>query len=52
MESSSKSISITDFGILSSGEVVKKILVKNNNGVELVLMNFGATAISLLCPDK
>ena len=52
MESSSEAISVSDFGILPSGEVVKKIVVKNNNGIQLVLMNYGATSISLFCPDK
>ena len=47
-----KNCTISEFGKLSTGEFVQKIELKNEGGIQLTLMNYGATAVSLFCPDK
>ena len=40
------------FGTTESGEEVIKYTIKNSNGLELDVISFGATFVSLKCPDK
>ncbi|XP_066910374.1 galactose mutarotase-like [Clytia hemisphaerica] len=47
-----KKLEISNFGILPSGEIVKKIEFENKNGLKFSVLNYGATAASLICPDK
>ncbi|MFA7288167.1 MAG: aldose epimerase family protein [Melioribacteraceae bacterium] len=43
---------INDFGNLSDGRKVTSFLLKNTHGIEVKLINYGATLTSLLSPDK
>jgi len=40
------------FGKTESGEEVIKYTIKNSNGLELDVISFGATLVSLKCPDR
>ena len=40
------------FGKTESGEEVIKYTIQNSNGLELVVISFGATVVSVKCPDK
>ncbi|MDO4313372.1 MAG: aldose epimerase family protein [Eubacteriales bacterium] len=41
-----------DFGILKNGERVDLYILKNHNGMEAAVSNYGATWVSALVPDK
>ncbi|MGC6431662.1 MAG: aldose epimerase family protein [Jejuia sp.] len=45
------SISISDFGALA-GESIKAYTLKNANGVEVTITNYGATVTKILVPDS
>lgn len=45
-------IEVTDFGKLPSGQIIKKITIENENNVKLALSNYGASTMSLICPDR
>lgn len=40
------------FGVLPSGEEVYMYTLKNKNGMEVKIINYGATIVSLTAPDK
>ena len=40
------------FGTTESGEEVIKYTIRNSNGLELDVISFGATLVSLKCPDR
>lgn len=40
------------FGVLPGGEEIAKYCLQNEQGMEVVLMNYGATVIALQTPDK
>jgi len=40
------------FGKTKSGEEVIKYTIQNSNGLELVVISFGATLTGLKCPDR
>lgn len=45
-------VEVEDFGCLPSGDVIKKIIVTNSRGIQVVLTNYGASLIGLVCPDR
>jgi len=40
------------FGKTETGEDVIKYTIQNNKGLELVVISWGATLVSLKCPDR
>lgn len=40
------------FGFTSSGEAIERFVVRNNAGMEISLINYGATLTSLRAPDR
>lgn len=40
------------FGTMKTGEEIYLYTLKNKNGVEAKITNFGAAVVSLLTPDK
>ena len=40
------------FGKTETGEDVMKYTIQNSNGLELVVISWGATFVSLKCPDR
>ncbi len=40
------------FGALKSGAVVDKVTLRNPSGITATFINYGATLLSLLCPDR
>ena len=41
-----------EFGKTKEGNTVTKYLLKNKNGMEVAVMDLGATIVSVLVPDK
>ena len=41
-----------DFGKTSDGKIAKAYSLKNRNGVEVTLSDFGATVVSFQAPDR
>lgn len=46
------SIKISKFGTLSSGDEVKEYCMRNANGMEVKILNYGGIITSVLVPDK
>lgn len=45
-------IHITPFGVLSDGRKVEKIVMNNQNGMQVSLLTYGATLAEIYVPDK
>lgn len=45
-------VTIKEFGKTNKGEQVKLYVIKNKNGMEAAVSDFGAVLVSLLVPDK
>ncbi|MCK9280048.1 MAG: galactose mutarotase [Melioribacteraceae bacterium] len=43
---------INEFGKLSDGREVKSFILKNTHGIEVEIINFGATLVSIKTPDR
>ena len=41
-----------EFGKTKEGNTVTKYLLKNKNGMEVAVMDLGATIVSVLVPDR
>lgn len=46
------SIQVKDFGVTSDGQQAKQYLLTNKNGMQAVLLNYGAVLAKLYVPDK
>lgn len=45
-------VEITDFGCLFDGTITQKITLENRNNVKLILSDYGASTLGLICPDR
>ena len=49
---SMENIQVSDYGVTSKGDSIKKYTLTNKNGMKLEVINFGGIITSLTAPDK
>ncbi len=50
--SNASTVEVSEFGVLPSGKVVKRYTMKNSKGVQLSVIEYGATIVEIMVPDS